>query len=331
MAKTNQFTINISHKTIFFILAIILGLNFLNQISGILIGLFISFLLVIALSPLVGWLESKRIPRGVSSSVILILFFTLITGIIISTIGPLVSQTQILFQRLPGLIEQLAPYKLDASYFVPDISGNASNVIKFALDTFSGIIVFTTFIIVSFYLLLDRPRWNGYIRVLFGSKSELYQTILSQLEVKLGSWVRGMLFLMVIVGLLNYFGFVLIGLPYAIPLALIAGLLEIIPNVGPNVAGILAAIVGFSVSPTLGLLAILVAIIAQQLENNLLVPKIMQKAVGIHPVITITALLIGFSIGGVLLAILSLPLVLAIQVIISHLHYNKKNHRTSIE
>jgi predicted PurR-regulated permease PerM len=331
MVKENQITINISHKTIFFIVILLLSIEFLGKISGIIIGLFVSYLLVIAISPLVDYLESKKISRGFSSGVILLLMFTIVTGTVASLISPLISQTQILLDRLPGLIGQLSPYKIDISSFIPNVSGNAGNVIKFAVNTFSGVIVFITFVAVCFYILQDKPSWGRYLQSIFGNKANVYISILNQLEVKLGSWVRGTIFLMLIVGVLNYIGFILIGLPYAISLALIAGLLEVIPNVGPNIAGLLAAIVGFSISPTLGFLAIFVAIIVQQLENNLLVPKIMEKAIGIHPVIIIIALLIGFSIGGIALAILSLPLVLVIQVLISHSHYNKKTHSTSIE
>lgn len=331
MAKENQVTINISHKTIFFTIALLLGITFLSKISGIIIGLFVSYLLVIAISPFVDYMESKKIPRSISSGVVLLLMFIIITGAIASLVGPLISQTQILLDRIPEFIEQLSPYKINISSLIPNVSSNAGNVIKFAINTFSGIIIAITFLAICIYMLQDKPRWGNYLQSFLGSKSEPYINILHQLEVKLGSWVRGTIFLMLIVGVLNYLGFILIGLPYAVSLALIAGLLEVVPNVGPNIAGILAAIVGFSISPTLGFLAIFVAIIVQQLENNLLVPKIMEKAIGIHPVITIIALLIGFSTGGIALAILSLPLVLVIQVIILHLHYNKKTHSASIE
>ena len=125
---------------------------------------------------------------------------------------------------------------------------------------------------------------------------------------------------MVFVGTLNYIGFLLIGLPSAIPLAVIAGVLELIPNVGPTVAAIPAVIVGFSISPTHGFLAIGLAILVQQLENNIFVPKVMQKAIGLHPVVTIVVLSIGLKLGGPILAILALPVVLSFRVLFPHFH-----------
>ena len=127
---------------------------------------------------------------------------------------------------------------------------------------------------------------------------------------------------MLIVGILSYLGYVIVGLPYAIALGVIAGLLELVPNVGPTVAAIPAIIVGFSISSAHGIGALVVAILVQQLENNLIVPKVMQKTTGLNPIITLLSIMIGFKIGGPLLAVLSLPVVLSARVILSHIRLN---------
>jgi len=331
--KLNKLTIDISHRSIVFAILFLVFLYFLSSIISILIGVFVSFLLVVAISPLVDYLENKKIPRGLSAMAIIVLVLVLVTGTIASLISPLIAQTQILINRLPELVERLTPYQNGFFNFSPNLnSGNVSgNVLKLALNTFSGLITFFTLLVVSFYLLQDKPRWKDYLSLVFGKQSLRYYHTLTQLELKLGSWVRGMLTLMISVGLLNYLGFALIGLPNAIPLALIAGILEIVPNIGPTIAAFPAAIVGFSISPTYGFLAIFVSIVAQQLENNILVPKIMQRAVGIHPVITIISLLIGYKLGGAVLAILSLPIVLTIQVIATHLHFNSRTHKAKFD
>ncbi|MBI1871967.1 AI-2E family transporter, partial [Candidatus Collierbacteria bacterium] len=100
----------------------------------------------------------------------------------------------------------------------------------------------------------------------------------------------------------------------------IAGLLELVPNIGPTIAAVPAVLVGFSVSPTHGFMALGLTVLIQQLENNLIVPKIMQQAIGLHPVVTIVSLLVGFELGGPLLAVLSLPIILGIQVVLPHFH-----------
>jgi predicted PurR-regulated permease PerM len=118
---------------------------------------------------------------------------------------------------------------------------------------------------------------------------------------------------MVIVGSLNYIGLTLIGIKYALPLAVLAGLLEVVPNLGPTIAAIPAVLVGFSQSPFLGVSALAVAVLVQQLENNLIVPLVMKKAVGLNPIITLMAFIIGGKLAGVLGVLLSVPVVVVLK------------------
>ena len=316
--KPNQLTINISHKTIIYILGLFIAIRFLYEIREILLILFIAFLLVVAVNPVIDWLEKKRVPRAVSSIGILLITFAVIISTAVSLITPLFGQTQLFLARIPNLVAQLAPYNIDFSSFANELSSIPADFLKIALETFSGLVTFFTLLVVSFYLLQTRPQWSRYMHTLFGDKGENYYHALTELEIKLGHWVRGVLVLMLTVGVVNYLGFTLIGLPFAIPLGVIAGILEIVPNIGPTIAAVPAALVGFTISPTHGIFAIVVSIIVQQLENHILVPNIMRKTTGLHPVITIVSILIGYRLGGATLAILSLPLVLSLQVILTH-------------
>jgi len=134
----------------------------------------------------------------------------------------------------------------------------------------------------------------------------------------------GQLFLMLIIFALDATGLYLIGVPYALILGIFAGVLEIIPYVGPIISAVPGVILGFLISPTVGFLAILVYLISQQLESNLIVPQVMKKAVGLNPVTTIVALLVGARLGGVLGAIISIPVATAISLFINDL-MEKKN------
>lgn len=317
---TKKITVDISHRTIIFTLFLLLLIIFFQNIAGILIGLFIALLVSVATNPFVNFLEKRRIPRWLSAFLILFTLFSSLIILAIFTISPLIKETQnFVQQQLPGLIDSLAPYNIDLSTITAQLSGAPRNVARIALGTFSGIITFFTLLVITYYFLKDRPNLKTNLAHLFGDdKAETYFKVFSELELRLGAWVRGELMLMLIVGLLSYFGFVLIGLPYAIPLAVIAGLLELVPNIGPTIAAIPAVLVGFSVSPTHGFMALGLTILIQQLENNLIVPKIMQQAIGLHPVVTIVSLLVGFELGGPLLAVLSLPIILGVQVILPH-------------
>ncbi len=320
--KTNNLTINISHRTIVFTTVFLVSLWFLYNIRDILIILLISFLVVVAINPLVDYLQKRQVPRGIGASIILIGIFLCLLGLAASLISPLIEQTQFFIQKLPSLLGDVTPFNLNVSSLTTNLSSVSGNVVRIAIDTFSGVITFFTLLVVSFYLIQSRPLWEGYTAKLFGDNAQRYYKILLEVETKLGHWVRGVLVLMLVVGMANYLGFVLIDLPYAVPLGVIAGVLEILPNIGPTVAAIPAAIVGFSISPTHGAFALFVSIIVQQLENYLLVPMTMKRATGLHPVVTIFAILIGFRLGGPLVAVLSLPILLAVQTIYTHLHYN---------
>jgi predicted PurR-regulated permease PerM len=116
---------------------------------------------------------------------------------------------------------------------------------------------------------------------------------------------------------LDAIGLYLVGVPYALILAIFAGVMEIVPYIGPIISAVPGVILGFLISPTTGFLALLVYLIAQQLENNLIVPQVMKKAVGLNPVTTIIALLVGLRLGGVMGSILAIPVATAISLAVN--------------
>lgn len=324
--SVRKVTVDISLRSYLLGVGVFLGLVFFQHIFGLLVLLFVSFLVTVAIKPLVNSLEKRKVPRPLSAFLILLLIFSGIITLAVSLISPLISQTMAFLQQLPPLIERLAPYHIDlSSLLTPQLTTAPGNVIKLAVGTFSGLLTFFTLVVISYYMIQDHTNLKKNLVSLFGdSNGETYFQAINEVEIRLGSWVRGELFLMVLVGTLNYIGFTLIGLPSAIPLAVIAGLLEIVPNVGPTVAAIPAVLVGLSISPTHALITTGLAILIQQLENNVFVPKVMQKAIGIHPVVTIVVLSIGFRLGGPILAILALPLILSVRVVYSHLRHHQK-------
>ena len=319
---SKKVTVDLSFKSYVLAVLVLLSILFFQNILGILILVFVSFLIAVAVVPFVNFLEKKGVPRGLSTLIILFLIFSGLITLAVSMISPLINQTISFLQQLPPLIERLAPYNIDlSSALTPQLTSAPGNVIRLAAGTFSSLLALFTVIVISYYLVAERSRLKTRLESWFdAARAKRYLHSVEELEKRLGSWVRGQIFLMFLVGFLSYIGFVLIGLPSAVPLAVIAGILELLPNVGPTVAAVPAVIVGFSISPTHGLLALGLTILIQQLENNLFVPKIMQHATGLLPVVTILVLMIGYRWGGPLLAVLALPLVLSLLLVISHLH-----------
>ena len=174
-----------------------------------------------------------------------------------------------------------------------------------------------TVAIFSFYLLLVRDKLDSNIEFLFGKeKSKSISSLINTLEVRLGGWARGQLFLMLTIGVLSYIGLLVLGIPYALPLAILAGIFEIVPYIGPIIAAVPAIILAFSISPFLGFAVIGLTILIQQIENYLLVPKIMEKSTGVSPVIILISLAVGYRLAGVSGMIISIPVVIIIQTLI---------------
>lgn len=331
-------TIEISHRTVVFTVLFLGLLWFLLQIWPIIIGLFIAVLLMTALSPLVSRLE-RFIPRGIA---ILISYLVLVGVFILALSGivpPLAEQTTNLANRLPRLFDDLGNFL--SSIGISGISGDTiasqlaqigaipANLVRFTVSLFSNLIAVFTVMVITFYLLLERKNLDRYLLVLFGEGGEKRaQSFVDKLEARLGGWVRGELTLMVIVGVLTYIGLRLLGIPFALPLAILAGILEIVPNIGPTLSAIPAVLVALTISPFMGLATVALYFLVQQFENSILVPKVMQRAAGVNPLVTIIALAVGFKLAGALGAILSVPVVITIHVTAQEALSSKRFQRT---
>ena len=323
MLKKRRITIDISLSSVFWILVVIASIYFLSSTYSILILLFAALIISFSISPLVQKLENKRIPRALSSIVILVSIFAIFAFAISTLIAPVIAQTQQLIEKLPDLTNKVLPYQINFNDFTSQLSSMPGKFVNIALDTVTGIISTLAVIVMSFYLLQERPKIESYLKFWFADKSDAYYKVVTELEKHIGYWFRGQLFLMLIIGVLAYLGFTIIGIPYALPLALIAGLTEIVPNIGPIIATVPAAIVGFSFSPAMGIGALIVAVSIHQLENNFITPSVMKQAAGLNPIVTIMAIMVGLQIGGPLMSVLAIPLVLSIRVVLTHLKMNK--------
>lgn len=259
--------------------------------------------------------------------VVFLAFVLIVFGVFGFALAPMITQTQKLFSQFPSLVASLAKYPIFASVgkgiesdIVNQLQMSSKSIVNVTLGAFSSVISLISILVFTIYLLIDFPNVRGFLLALLPKKNRTDAAkLLAKVEGRLGSWIRGELVLMTVIGVLTFIGLNIIGLEFALSLALIAGLLEIIPTLGPTIAAIPAAIIGFAISPTKGIAVIILYIIVQQLENTMIVPKIMKKAVGLNPLITLLAVLIGgklFSFAGMLFAV---PVVLVGQTIIEYL------------
>lgn len=325
--------IEITHRTIIFTILFLIGLYLLFLIKDIIVLLIISLLLMVALNPLATKLERNKIPRSLSIAIVYFLFFGLIILAIATLVPPLVNQIVDLVSQLnipPRLIDSFhySNFNLQDIQVILNQFSSVPKIIDIVISAFSLVFVTFTISVITFYLLMERRNLHKTLVWFFGSNQaeKKAEQFIDQLELRIGSWVRGQVFLMFFVGILTYIGLTLLNIPYALPLAIAAGILEIVPGIGPFISAIPAvAIAYFTTSPTMALIVAILYIVVQQIENNLLVPTVMKKSAGINPIITIFTLLIGFRLGGVIGAVLAIPIFIVIKVTISEIYKLRQN------
>jgi predicted PurR-regulated permease PerM len=315
------------------VMLVVLGVALVVSIRDVLIAIFLGVLLATALRPIFNGLRALRLPRAVAALITVGLLVFVVLGALAAAVPTMVEQGSALVGEIPGLYERLratllaSPYRILRQFGAsvqggPPIDVNAylvgllGSVLAMLPTIGYGLFITITTLLLSYYWLFQRDRsLRGVLLLLPATLREETEQVWLQIEDKIGAFIRGQLILAAAIGALSLVGYWLIGMPYTLLLAAVAGVLELVPFLGPVITGVLAAAIGFSVSPELGLLSVVVALVVQQLENIFLVPRIMDQAVGVKPVFTLLAL-VGFAalfgLGGALLAI---PLAAVAQVI----------------
>lgn len=310
-------SVSISPSTIIFGVLFILGLYFLYYIHEIVLTFFMALIFMSALHPSLRMMKKRlHIPTPLGI-VILYLFVILVAVATFAIIVPP------LFAEVPNLIHSLdlPPLPENIRHFNFTVTELNDILVQFqssfgtiygvVASTFQGVFAFFTILVMSAYMLLDRD--NLHKRVMWFTHDPKHlqtaEDFVNSLEVQLGGWVRGELLLMLTIGILTFVGLTVLGIPYALPLALTAGLLEMLPNLGPTLSAIPALVVAYSAGgwPTVGVVLVMYVIV-QQAENHLIVPKVMQKNANVSPLITILVILIGFKMASVIGALLAVPI-----------------------
>lgn len=319
-----SYKVEISNKTIIYTITLLLSLWFLYQIRSILVMIFVAFILMTAVTPIIKLTNKLKIPSMLVMVLLYIALIALISTLVASLVPAVISQTKGLTQSLPDYLHRLEltfNTQFDPSITSGYLSSVPTNLLKIVSGTFSNLLNILTLFFMSYYLLIERPHLHKYLMHLLpdDDREKTAEKIVNEVEKGVGGWVRGELLLMAIVGGMTYIGLAALGVPYVLPLAVLAGLLEAVPNIGPTVAAVPATILGFTVSPIVGFGALAMSILVQQLEGAFIVPRVMQSATGAKPIITLTALIIGYTMGGVTGAVLAMPLYLTLAIVITNL------------
>ena len=322
MAGDSKTIIEISPKTIFWVLGIGVLAVLVYMVGDIIAVLIFAIIIASALEPILRYAQSKKIPRLLSLIVIYLLFFIFFAALIYIFLPLVLDQLRDFSQNYPtyfGRIEEAA----GVITFLPGLSGNIhellsqlteqipsfTSLISYASSIFGGVLSFVVVLVVSFYLSISRNALDNFLRAILPPQFEVYaHSLWVRAQYKMGRWLQAQILLSFIMALITGLGLWILGVKYAFLVAVIAGVLEIVPYVGPIVAGGLATLLALSQSATLGLCTLVFFVAAQQLEGHILVPLLIKKLVGLNPVAVILAILVGAKLGGILGILLAVPI-----------------------
>lgn len=295
--------------------------------KDIFLSLFLAIVISSGLDFFIDFLEKRGLPR-VLGTILVFISIALIIIIILYTIIPLI------LIDLNSAYKSLSRYGLNkflpsiflkqpSSFtdFINKLSLQFFNDINYPIETLFGLIgnatLFVSVVIISFYLCLAKNGIERFILAVFPENIEQKALkIYHRSLIRISRWFRAQIFLSLTMFILVFISLYFLGVKNYFFLALLAGLLEIVPYVGPIIAGGAAALSALTNSFSLAIYTLIIFVLLQQLENHILVPLFMKKSIDLHPVIVIVALLIGGKLGGFLGILISIPLLVVIQEVL---------------
>ncbi len=321
-----------------FLFSLLVALMFLTR--DILLGVFLAIVISSGLDVPIDFLEKRGMPRTVGAILVflllalgLILIFYTIVPLAIVNLNTAVFNLQ---KATNGNIWWQSFFNVRTSRSINDL---ANRIVTQFLDTggspfglfsqvLGGVSLAVAVFVISFYLSLSKHGVEHFIRAIVPADyEESAVKIYEHSRKKIGFWLRAQIILSFLMGLLVWISLSILGVKYAPLLGLTAGIFELIPFVGPILAGAISVLTAFSSSTLLATYTLVVFLILQQFESNILVPFLTRRTVGLHPVIVIVALLMGIEISGFLGAIIAVPAAAVFQEVIEDWAGRKKVHR----
>lgn len=318
------------------------ALNLIGSLSSVLLFLSVGCLSAFVASPIVNWLERHRVPRGAGALIGLIVVMVGLILLFALVIPMVTGQLIDLLRDAPSKFSALGAWvvRMESKYAVVEhlndivqldsIFTAAQDIVNQALSGLlaavrDGIVpmvnniastVFIVFLgfVLAFWLACDYPRINEEIcRVLPEGKADDYRLMVAVVSRSVGGYLRSTVINSVIQGFLAFVGFTIVGHPYAGAMGVLSGVLNIIPVVGPSISAALASLIALVYSPIMALWTMVMAMLSQNITDNVIAPKINQSTMQVHPVLSLTALVVGSTFGGAAGMIVALPLVAVVK------------------
>ncbi|MFH1565124.1 MAG: AI-2E family transporter [bacterium] len=352
MDSTQKIKISIATSSILSIALVVIGGWFLYQLRDIVGLVFVAIFLAAAIRPMIDWFARKKLPRWLAMVVVYLTIFLIITVVVGVLVPPISRQLNDIAGKFPEYYGQISERLLniqkenaninltDFTNLISDISGKAGKGLLSVLSgIFGGVVYLIIVLVIIFYMSVEEDAIKKIVESVIPDRyGEDVTCLLYKIQNKLGQWLRSVMLLGGVIAILTFFILLPVMPKYALILALFAGLLEFIPYVGPFLSAIPAIFLAFSLGSWFIVIYVIIAyIIIQQLENQLIVPQVMKRTVGLHPIVSIIAMMIGAKIGGSILGasllgaavgvLLSIPVAITIFEIIDYYADRKKGKR----
>lgn len=325
-SSKSELLVKISPSIVIFTFLFIASIWLAMQIEAIIFMTFISYIISVGLNKGIDKLESKfKLHRIFGVLIVYSLFISTISLFLAFIFPPLIKEISNLFgnAQLPSVFQsELENFEVNFSSIkglLDTFGTSVGTAFTIISTTFSGAFVAITTMVVSLYFSLEKPKLiKDLAKLLDHGKEEAIKSFFHEVDNQLGNWIRGEIILMTAIGLMTFLGLFILKIPYALPMAIIAGILEIVPNIGPIFSAIPAIAIAFLTFGWPGAMTTAVLyLIIQQLENNLIVPKIMKTSVDINPLVSILGILIGAKVFGVVGALLAVPIFIVSRTVFS--------------
>ncbi len=298
--------------------------------------LVLSFIISLALYPLVDFFESKKIPRFISTLVIFGLFVGLVSALLITLFPAALYQIKDFifnFQSIStNFVNNYFPKEIAPSlakginYGFHHFLRDSQKILGLFSSVFGGLIKFFVIIILSFYFTLEKNILEKAVKPFLEEKNyRKFSLLYEKIKKRISRWFVTEMFLCLIIGFVSFLALFLFKVKYAAILGILAGIFEIIPIFGPLISGTIAFLIASSASLVKGIWVVIVFIIIQRLENDLLIPLMMKKTLKIDPALVLITLLIGSRLAGFIGFILAVPTIVILQEIYEAYKISNKN------
>jgi predicted PurR-regulated permease PerM len=325
--STHQISVGLGTmiKALLLFLAVVL----LYQLRDLVMALALSIVIASAVMPIAQFFKRYRIPHLLSVVLVFAAAFGVLLVLIPYLIFPLLGDLSDLLVSLPSKIGHLPLFMDSTSYlgslygklgggelslagvlarWQQSVSALPQGFVQTASLLFGGFFSFILVIVFSFYLSVQPDGINNFLRIVTPLKQEAYIIdVWRRSQQKIGYWMQGQVLLGVLIGVMVFLGLTILQVKYALVLAVLAAVFELIPFFGPVLSAVPGVLFGFSDSVTLGFIVLGFYIIIQQFENHLIQPLVVEKMIGVPPMVVIIAILVGAQLAGVVGMILAIP------------------------